>query len=157
MSEFALLETRIRRTAVQDALIAVVVLGLALVVLFAAWTTTTAGITGRTAMLGLFGLVLGWVAWVMFSAARALWPAQESPVYKALAGDGEGIGWAHLTTGSLSALKVYFLDGTMCTIYAGRRDAETLLDLVGQRAPRAILGFGPEQEAAYVALVKGHA
>ncbi|MDP2275431.1 MAG: hypothetical protein Q8N23_11520 [Archangium sp.] len=153
MSDLALLEKRIRRTAIQDAGIAVVVFAMAPVTLLAAWSTTKEGITGRTAMMGFFGLVFFWVAWVMFDAARALWPAQESTVYKELSGDGNGIAWSHLTTGSLSAIKVYFVDGTLCTLYAGKRDAEALLNLVGQRAPRAILGFGPEQEAAYCALV----
>ena len=153
MSDLALLEKRIRRTAVQDGLIAVVMFAMALLVLFAAWSTTKAGITGRTAVVGLFGLAFVWVAWLMFDSARALWPARESTVYKELSGDGKAIAWAHLTTGSLSATKVYFLDGTMCTIYAGKRDSETLLNLVAQRAPRAILGFGPEQQAAYAALV----
>ena len=153
MSELALLEKRIRSTAVQDALIGVVVFAMAIVVLFAAWSTTKAGITGRTAMMGLFGLAFVWAAWLMFDSARALWPAQESTVYKELSGDSKAIVWSHLTTGSLSAIKVYFVDETMCTIYAGKRDSETLLGLVGQRAPRAILGFGPEQQAAYAALV----
>lgn len=153
MSELALLEKRIRSTAVQDALIAVVVFAMALGVLFGVWSTSKAGITGRTAMVGLFGLAFVWVAWVMFDTARALWPAQESTVYKELSGDGKAIAWSHLTTGSLSAIKVYFVDGTMCTIYAGKRDSEALLGFVGQRAPHAILGFGSEQEAAYAELV----
>ena len=50
--------------------------------------------------------------------------------------------------------KVYFLDATMCTVYAGGRDAEALLALVEERAPRAVIGFGPEKEAEYVELVK---
>lgn len=153
MSELNLLEERIRWTVLQDGLIAFVVFAMAILVLLAAATTAKAGITGRTAMVGALGLAFVWMAWVMLQAARALWPATASTVYRELSGDGKGIGWAHLTTGAFSAIKVYFRDQTMCTLYCGKRDAGTLLAFVSQRAPQAILGFGPEQEAAYVALV----
>lgn len=153
METLKLLEKRITRTVVQDALIAVVVFGLALVAIAAAVTRARSELDGRTIMMGVMGLGNLWAAWVMAQSARALWPARSSKVYTALAADGQNIGWAHLTTGSFTALKVYFLDGTMCTLYAGRRDAEALLAFVEERAPHAVLGFGADQEAAYVALV----
>lgn len=155
MSQLSLLEKRIKWTAIQDAGIAVVVLVLAFVAIAAGITLARTEINAKAVVVGGMGLLFLWVAWILAQSARALWSPRESTLYAELSGDGAGIGWAHLTTGALSAIKVYFLDGSMCTIYARRSDGEALLSLVQSRAAHAVIGFGPEQEAAYVALVKG--
>jgi hypothetical protein len=153
-ASFELLEKRIKATALQDGAIAVVVFGLAIVVALATATLLKGGVTMRSGMMAAIALGLGWAAWVMLQSARALSPAKDTKLYKELAGGGQDIGWAHLTTGALSAMKVYFLDGSMCTVYASARDGETLISLLSERAPHAIIGYGQEQETAYVAMVR---
>lgn len=149
-----LLEKRIKSTSLQDGVIAAVVFVLAIVVGLATATLAQGGVTMRTGMMAAITLGLGWAAWVMLQSARALSPAKDTKLYRELAGTGQDIGWAHLTTGALSALKVYFLDGTLCTVYASARDGEALISFLSERAPHAIIGFGQEQETAYVAMVK---
>lgn len=154
MSEMLiLLEKRIRWSALRNALIALVVFALALIVLAAAGTRARTTLDPKTAMVAVFGALFLWAAWVMAGNARRLVPVKASRVFRELSGDARGIAWTHLTVGSYSAINIYFLDGTMCTLYASRRDCEKLLELVTQKAPHAILGFGREQERAYAYLV----
>lgn len=153
METLRLLETRIRRTAIQDALVAGVVLVLALLVAAATVSLAMTAVNGRTMMMGVFSLAFLWAAWAMAQSARALWPARSSRIYVELSTEGNHIAWVHLTTGAFSAIKVYFLDGDEFTLFASKRDAEALLAFVEERAPDAVVGFGAEQLAAYVALV----
>jgi len=156
MHDLDLLEQRIKRSAIQDFFYAAVVLALAVLALVGAATRVVAADYSQAAFIALLGLCMGLGSWAMAQSGRALWPARSSVVYRAMTGDAKSIAWAHLTAGSTSAIKVYFLDGEMVTLYANRRDAETLLAFVHHRAPHAIFGYGPEQQRLYAERVKSH-
>ncbi len=150
MNELVLLKKRLGWTAVQDVVIAVVVLAMSMAVIAGAFMP---GTTGNRVFMGVLGLVFLWVAWVMIGSARAAWPAEASVIYRELTGDAQGIGWAHLTVGKTNSLKVYFLDGTLCTVYCNRRDGQMLLSFIQQRAPQALFGWGADQQKEYSARV----
>ena len=156
MTELELLARQIRRTAMQDAAVGVVVLGLAGLVLFAFATKLSSGITGQTIFIGLMGLVFLGVAWLMFSGAKRFWHAEGTRPYRSLSADGKDVAWAHLTTGSVNALKLYFVDGDMVTINASRKVGERLMAFVVSRVPQVITGYGAEQQRAWAACVARH-
>ncbi len=156
MTDLELLARQIRRTAIQDAVIGVVVLGLAGLVLAAFATKLSSGITGQTIFIGLMGLVFLWVAWLMFSSAKRFWKAEATRPYRSLSTDGKDVAWAHLTTGSVNALKLYFVDGDLVTINASRKDGERLMAFVVSRVPQVIAGYGVEQQRAWTARVAQH-
>ena len=154
MPGLALLERRIRRTAIQDGAIGLGVLGLGLVILYADVVTSLSGPTSRTWFLGAVGLGFLAVAVVMFQAARKLWPAQGCRLYIELSNDARGIGWAYAAVGNSPALKVFFLDGDDFSVAASEKDCRALLDFIHERAPHAAIGFGGEAAAAYRAQVE---
>ena len=154
MSGLELLEHRIRRTALQEAAIAVVVLGVAGVVLAAAAFRARTQFDAKTMVVGGFGLVFLWVTWIFVQNARELWTPQDARVWLQLTGDAKEVAWAHRTQGSVNAVKIYFLDGKLCTLYAGKKDGEALLAFVQDRAPHALIGFGADQQKAYLERVR---
>jgi len=154
MHDLDLLEQRIKRSAIQDFFVAAAVLALSALALVGAATRVMAADYSQAAFIAFMGLCTGFASWAMAQSGRALWPARSSVIYRAMTGDAKSIAWAHLTTGSTSAIKIYFLDGDMVTLYANRRDAETLLAFVHHRAPHAIFGYGPEQQRLYAERVK---
>lgn len=156
MTDLELLARQIRRTAVADAVVGVVVLGLAGVVAVAFATKVSSGLSGRTIFIGLMAVGMLWVSWVMFSSAKRLWPAEASRPYRALSGDGKEVAWVHLTTGSINAIKLHFIDGDSVTISASRKVGERLMSMVLSRVPDVIAGYGPEQLRAWSERVERH-
>ncbi len=150
MNELELLKKRLWWTAFQDVVIAVVMIGMSVAMFAGAAFGKT---TSSTIMMGLFGVACVWLTWVMIESARAAWPAEKSVIHRELTGDALGIGWAHLTVGKTNSIKVYFLDGTMCTVYCNRRDGQTLLGFIQSRAPHALFGWGADQQKEYSARV----
>ncbi len=156
MQDLDLLEQRIKRSAIQDFFVAASVLALAALALVGAASRVMAADYSQAAFIALLGLCMVLASWAMAQSGRALWPARSSVIYRAMTGDSKTIAWAHLTTGSTSSLKVYFLDGDMVTLYANRQGAETLLAFVHHRAPHAIFGYAPEQQRLYAERVKSN-
>jgi hypothetical protein len=152
MTDLELLARRIRSTAIQNAILALLSSAVGMSVLAAAWMGHAP--LSKRGLVGAFGALFVWVGWIMLSSARRLWPARRSRVYRALAEDGHDIAWAHLTTGALRAITIYFDDGQMVILYASRKKGERLLQLVQQMVPQATIGFSDEAQAAYHARLK---
>ena len=95
------------------------------------------------------GLLLasGWKQW---RNVRRLLPATRARVYTELKEPTGAICWAYVDG---NALHVGFRDGWELGLNAGA-DAARLLDFLRGRVPDVMLGNGPEQRAAYLALVK---
>jgi len=151
--QLLLLEKRIKWTVAQNVGAAVLFLLAGALVVTAGAHTLWAGNWKGLLLLGI-GLLMVWVGRGIGQDADAGWPARESRLFKALSVDARDVCWAHCTEGGYSALKVYFVDGTSFHLSANQRDSQTLLAWVAERAPHALLGFGPEEQAAYAERVR---
>jgi hypothetical protein len=162
MTTLELLEQRIARTASFHHLAGIggMALGVGLVAfggyrLFALWMAFGFVFALRFLLMVGFGAFLFRECWQQFKLAQSLQPARSSAIYRMLS-DGNALSllWAHVTTGRGEALKLHFADGTSLRISTDdRSESETLLQLVAERAPHVLLGFGVEQRAKYQAIV----
>lgn len=152
----AVLESRLRATAILNWVMAASGLAVGLVL-----ATVTVG-TAKTSTYGqvafVFVMTLGAFAmtWVMVQTARALHPIRGSIPYRALTEDATALAWAYFVLGRSSGIKLHFIDGDMFHVHTNRTDGALLLELVRARAPHAILGYGAEQQRLYTERVRTH-
>jgi hypothetical protein len=153
MTELELLEKRIKRSALQDMFIGLLLLLMAALVVVGAVTQWNSP-NGKPWFMVLLGLMFVGVAWLMVNGGLAQWNPRATRLYLAVTGDTKDVVWVHLTRGSVNAMKVHFSNGEVTTVHASRKDGERLLGFMLQRAPHAIFGFGPEQQKAYFERLK---
>lgn len=149
-----LLEKCIKSSAIQSFFLAAFSLVAGAGLLVGAVTQIVDAKYDKAGFMGLGGLVMLGAAWALFQGGRELWPARSARAYAELAGDARGVAWAYMTLGKSNGVKLCFLDGDEVSISASRSDSEALMKLIQQRAPHAILGYGPAQQKIYIERVK---
>ncbi len=149
------LERRIRATAIQYWLIASCAFGLAVALTAAVVSLVRAATFSQAIFVSAMTLGALAVGWANAQNGRHLHPVRSSRPYLALTKDATALAWAHLVQGKVSGIRLHFLDGEMCTLYANGRDGETLLAMVRERAPHAILGYGATERQRYLERVRG--
>lgn len=145
------LESRIRATVIQAAILALLALCLGgFTVLVAGWMALTAQGLGKAALVGVFGLLMFLAVWAFVDTVRTHTPAKKSPIYRAYETQPSPVGWVYQKVGRSAGLHVVLLDGSSLTLAAGRKHIEALFLLTRERAPQAILGYGTAQEKAFL-------
>ena len=154
MSELELVERRIKAGALQSIFAAVCTAGLALGLLAAAVYQAAHRQLCSAGFIALLGLGLGAAALALANAARSQWSPQTTPLYLAFSSRPEGLGWAYGVTGKTNGVRIHLMDGSVHTLTANGEQSRTLLALVRQKAPQAILGFGKDEQAEFTRRIK---
>lgn len=154
MNELEVLERRIRGTGIGSFVISaccLVMSGMVLVAAaFTAWQSGL-GAAGFMALMGLGGLV---VTAMLFTNGWVLFPVKKSELYRIFENEPERIAWAYGRVGKHNGVKIHLVCGGEHTLDANKVDSAALLALVRARAPRALMGWGPEQKRHYAQVVR---
>jgi len=154
MSGLDLLEKRIKASAIQAFVIAGCTRVMGLGLLAGAVYQLASGELNSGGFMGLMGLGSVGVAWMLGSGGRAMLPAKGTALYKAFESEPHRITWAYLRVGKTNGIQIVLDNGDPETLHANRADSQALLRLVQERAPQAILGWGPEQKQRFAERMK---
>ncbi|MCB9687681.1 MAG: hypothetical protein H6738_10380 [Alphaproteobacteria bacterium] len=143
------LESRVRATAVQSALMALGCAAIGLGLLGGGLVTTVTGALGRGAVLALFGVGSLAIGWVMGADARSSWPVRRSELVRVFESEPHRVWWVYGKVGRNSAVVVCLDDGAPRTLSASRDQVAAISELARQRSPGVLLGWGDEQQRLY--------